>query len=718
MLMWAAAGFLTGVVLGVPVPVVLALPLAVCLAGAAYRVRSRRWWSLLLCLSFLVLGSMRASHAVTAMGNVGRLNGHVVQLTGSVAEEPDIRDTGANYVIAITGMTVAGATRPVTGRVQVHTTRAETLDYGDRVTLSGRLSAPRNDSLVPYRTVLARRGIASVMRFPRILDLGPGGAGLAAFIVRLRQALEAGINTWLPEPEAALLIAITLGARSASLGTVAQSLVATGLIHIIAISGIKVAMVAGTGYALLRRLPSRPVTLLSALLLLAVYVFLTGDTVSGERSAVMWAMVFLAAYLGRGTLAWQSLAMVAGVMVALQPALVWDPAFQMTALGTASIVAFSDRLMQIFGRLPSPFREAFCVTLAAQAGTIPVVAISFHVISAWGPLANALVLPLLPLLIVLGFALGAVSALPEVAAVVSAFAYVLLHILLSAASALAELPGAFPVGTISAPAIAAYYLAGAALSVWTLKKVHWTPVSRRPATGKDLAFGLGLGAAVLTGTLIPASGPRARLQWLGTGEALLLQSGGRVILVDGSPYPFQLLEALGNDLGMRRHIDAVIVTDPRTNVAGLIDVLSHYSVGEVLDVGCEYPSLTYARWRAVLRDRHIPVYALRTGTSLTSGTATITAIGPDAVYPKPQDSIGLLRVSVSGRTALIVGAASRRELTEAVFRPVKLQADVLVADSGPTTPSDFLRYTRPIRSFVLPVKSRSLGPRSDILVSR
>jgi competence protein ComEC len=638
---------------------------------------------------------------------VGRLNGHRVQLTGVIAEEPDLRDTGANYVVAVTADVVGGQTRPLSGKVQIHTSRAVALEYGDAVEVTGRLAAPRNDALLAYRSILARRGIASTMRFPRILDLGNRSSGPAEWIVLLRQRLEGGIDAWLPQPEAALLIAIALGSRSAALGNVVHPLISTGLIHIIAVSGIKVAMVAGTGYELLRRLPGRGLRLASGLTLLAAYVLLTGDTVSGERSAVMWGLVFLAAYLGRGTVALLSLTLVAALMVALQPDVVWDPAFQMTALGTGSIVAFSDRLTQALRAIPSPFRESFCVTLAAQAGTLPVVALSFHVVSIWGPVANALVLPLLPLLIALGFALGALSEVVPLAALVAALSYALLHTALTVASALAQLPGAIPVTTVASPFTAVYYVALAWLSVWALRRAQWAPPGRRPATLHDLTFGVAVGAVVLTGTLLPSSIHATQLHWLGTGEALLLQSRGRTVLIDGSPRPFELLEALGSELGLGRTIDAIIVTDPRANVTGLLDVLSHYTVGEVLDVGCEYPTRTYARWRAALRSRRIPVYALRTGVHLSAGNAQIAAIAPDGVYPQPRDSIGLLRLTVPGKRVLLAGAASERELTEAVFRPVSLGADLLVVDAGTPIPAAFLRHVAPARVVRLAIKSRA-----------
>ena len=104
------------------------------------------------------------------------------------------------------------------------------------------------------------------------------------------------------------------------------------------------------------------------------------------------------------------LALVAAVMLALAPALVDDPGFQLSFVGTAGILLLAAPIAQ---RLPGPrlFAEPFAVTVAAQIATVPVMAGTFGVVALGGPLANALVLPLLPLMIVSGGAGAILSAL-------------------------------------------------------------------------------------------------------------------------------------------------------------------------------------------------------------------------------------------------------------------------------------------------------------------
>lgn len=681
-LLWLSLAFIAGLVGGnaANLPAAPLLVAATAFALGAIRVPSPWRLGPLLAAAALLGVARGAPVAVpSSPGVIQYYTGRDVQVDGIVDAEPDVRDTGIRYVVRVRTVTLGGSARVVSGRVQVQTPRSEEFDYGDELRLTGRLLMPVNTSTLPWRDILAREGIRAEMRYPAALDAGPVSTGILGWIVPLRLRLEQGINAWLPEPEAALLIAITLGAKSASLGDVAPALVSTGLIHIIAISGIKVAMVAGTLYAFFRRLRVRLLTLLVALASLAIYILLTGATASGERSGLMWAMVFAAVYLGRGTVPLVSLGLVAAIMAALDPALPWDIGFQLSTIGTFAIIALGAPLDHLFHRVPAPWREALSTTIAAQIGTVPIVISGFHVVALAGPLANALVLPCLSVLIGLGFLLGAAAGLSVLAAPLGSLAYAILHLLITLATLLARV-GAIP-APAATPAIAIlYYACLGAAALWILRRVDWMPLSHRNMRVREVSLALLAGTSVALTSFGARSASAGGLTWLGTGNAMLLTSGGRVVLIDGGPKPFVLLERLGRILPYRQHtIDVVVDTDPRaSNVTSLLEVLNHYRVLEVLDVGTEYPSLTYARWRAALDSRHIPVYALRTGARVRLGNVTLASLGPNDLYPNPRDCIGLLRVSWRSRSILLIGSASDREQVEAVFRQVNLRSDILL----------------------------------------
>lgn len=682
-LAWLSIAFLCGVWAGLgenvlPPLVALVSGVVVMGFGAAVHGRTR---TLLLILGALSLGLARSPHAAHGYSpdEVGYYNGRDVLVQGAVSAEPDVRDTGANYVVSASSVSLGGRGVPVSGAIRVHTSRAVQLDFGDRVELRGHLASGG--------TVSSSSSAQASMLFPRVLVRAQETGGWRGWLIHARQFLESAMNAWLPEPEAALLIAIVLGAHTASLGDLVPILVSTGLIHVVAISGIKVALVAGTVHQFARRTGRRGMTLGVALVTLLAYVLLTGATASGERSALMWALVFLAVYLGRATVALVSLGCVAALMVALDPTLLTDTAFLMSTAGTLGIVAFAGPLGRRLRLVPSPWRDVLCVSAAAQAATLPIVIFGFHVVSVMSPVANAIVLPFLPALIALGFLLGAVGGLSPVAAPVAAFADVLLRVFITVARDLARLPAVVQLSSLATAWSALYYGLLGLAALWLLRREGWVPIREWTGHGREFAVAAMCGACVLTGwTARPGSGGGPNLQWLGSGEALLVQDRGKVMLIDGSPQPYVLLERLGQELPFAtRIINVVAVTDARAaSLSGLQEVLRHYRVQEVLDVGLQYPSTTYAAWRETLRARRVPDYALRTGASVRLPDGAVTALGPDGPCGNPRDCAGILRVVLGAQSYLLVGAASVREEHEAVFRGVNLRAETVIASTdGP-----------------------------------
>jgi competence protein ComEC len=700
-LAWLAAAFVAGVVLGtgVNLPVVVWAAAALLFVVVAWPIR-RRAALAAVCLAAgaLSLGLARGHTERTPVTahSLAYYNGRTVRVLGVVSQEPDVRDTGVNYVVSATTAGTASHPIAVSGSVLVHLPVSEELQFGDRVELDGRLETPQSQPGFDYRAYLRGRGIGSTMAFVRAADLGPGPSTLGFSVVHARIALERDIDEWLPEPEASLLIAICLGARSATLGSLAPAFISTGLIHIVAISGIKIAMIAGTVFELAALTRRRALRVVVASAVLLSYVALTGFTASGVRSALMWELVFVAFYLGRGTVALVSLGAAAAAMVALEPSLVYDVGFQMSVAGTFAIVAFAPGLSHLARRVPSPFREALAVTLAAQIGTFPVVLHAFGLTSPVGPVANALVLPLLPLSIILGFALCAVASVPAVAQPLADLLDALLRIEIGITQTLARIP-AWHLGVPFGSEFAiGYYVLLAWLSVVVLRRAGWAPISERGSRGRELVVAVVV--ALLASTLAAAAAHGSRptqLQWLGTGEALLLEAPNHAVLIDGSPHAGALLRALGAALPPWLHrIDLIVVTDPRpSNVSGLRAVLRRYTVGEVLDVGVEYPTHTYALWRSDLRSRAVPRSRLATGVHFRVDGVRITAIDPDAACPLPADCAGMLRLTMNGSIVLLAGTSSAREQRETLFRPVDIRAAQVVADTAYPLDGRFLRAT-------------------------
>jgi competence protein ComEC len=139
--------------------------------------------------------------------------------------------------------------------------------YGDLLEVAGRLETPPSFPDFDYRQYLARRGISSIVTYPRVDFVASGqGNDLMEGVHSLRRGLSLSLQGALPEPEASLAQGILLGTRSALPSDLNDALNATGTSHIIALSGYNVMLLAGGVMALRgRQAELRPVLAASAL---------------------------------------------------------------------------------------------------------------------------------------------------------------------------------------------------------------------------------------------------------------------------------------------------------------------------------------------------------------------------------------------------------------------------------------------------------------------
>lgn len=598
---------------------------------------------LLACAVSIGIGGWRFTSTAyhDGPGQVGHYVWHRVQITGIVDGEAQGAGLGENLPLAVEQLSVDGRTVKAGGRILVHYTGPQALEYGDRITVQGLLAPPYNPPGFDYRAYLAGQGIHAVLSFPS-LTLVSHGAGnpVQALAYYLRDLLRRAIFGMLPHDMAALLVGILLGAPTRSLGTLTAPFIRAGLIHVVAISGLKVALVAGTATRFSWGLPARirPVPPLAAV---GLYTLISGATPSGMRAALMWGLALVALSLGRRSDVWVSLSVVAAGMLWWNPLLLHDLGFQLSLAGTAGIVAFTPWFEQLLHWMPALLRESTAVTLAAQVATVPLTMAGFGQISLIGPLANGLLLPLLGPIMALGGLVALIAALlPSLGHLLAYTLYPWLALFSGATVALASLPFAatppLPVpGWLGGAYYGALLVLGRRLAPSTLTHLIGSPLSllvRWPWRVLALA---GLAVAVALAVSRPPAEAMLWLDGVGGDQALLVQTpGDQEMVVDGGQNPTLLQAILGAHLPFwQRALSAVLISQPDSHhVGGLRGLAGAYGIGMVLDPGAVYPSVTYARWWGELRDAGVPVRKARTRMRLDLGGGNwIDVLAPAAV---------------------------------------------------------------------------------------
>ena len=606
---------------------------------------------------------------------------------------------------------------------------------GDRVRLAGPLR-PRPDS--EYGAFLARNGIAGTLRASELALLpaepGPGRALEAA-----RRAVDAALARALPEPAAGLASGILVGLRERVDRDLAADFTATGLSHVLAISGWNIALVGGLAASLLARRPAR-LRLAVVLAVIVGYTLFAGASASVVRAAAMAAVALVARAGGRPGTAAAALGLaVAGIVVAA-PASVLDPGFQLSAAATAGLLAWADPVARRLGRaapwLPTSIVEGLGVSLAAQAATLPIVLLEFGRLAPLSPVLNLAVVPIVPAAMAAGAVaaggglLAGVGAPGGVAAVAGLPATVLLGALATIVGLGADLPLAGLTLETPFDAIAAGLVAGALMApglrrrvsvlvrgrpwarssaIAPARRVGTASLARRddcPARGHARLRGgrdpghrrdsaarparIALGAlAVAAGILVIAAvtRPDGRVHVVvldvGQGDAILVETGrGGRVLVDGGPDPERLLVALdGRIPPWDRRLDVVVVTHPHEDhVGGLPLVLERYAVGRLLETGARGTGPGAMALQAAVAAGAVPTGRLLAGDGFSLDGVRFRALWPDAsaVPAEPTDDGSTLN---NASIVLLGEAAGRRFL---LAGDVEAEAEaVIVARSPP-----------------------------------
>lgn len=599
----------------------------------------------LLVSIFIGTARYQAVQPVLTDASLSRFNDthQAVHLVGVVTAFPDVRDGYSLLDISVESIKFedAGPDTLVTGmvlaRVETGPAVGMVWQYGDRVKLQGVMRTPGENELFSYRDYLEKRGIFSVMSPEKIERLAVGdGNPILARLYTLREQARAVIYQLYPDPEASLLAGILLGLERGIPAEVSRAFQATGTAHIIAISGFNMSLLAGLCTALFAKRLGKGRGALAALLTIGLYTVLVGAQAAVVRAAVMSGLAVFAMQVGRRQAGLNSLALTAALMACIQPFVLWDVGFQLSVSATLGLVLFGESWPRAFqrwlGRWLAPVAakraadvvgEYLLLTLAAQLMTLPVIVFHFRRFSLVSLLANPLVLPVQPMVMILGglSLLGGLVWLPA-GRLLAYAAWPLTAFTIRAVETLSKLPGAeWTLPPISLAWVVVFYslVLGWVLAQRTLRGIG---LKVGPA-----AFLAGIALVTIQVWRIAWAAPDGLLHLTllnvnhngNSGEALLVESpDGRFVLVNGGPSFTRLSDSLGRRLDAAGSgLDWVVVggvEDEELRV--LPEIIERYPPQGIIWGRAENTGWYSRQLQAVLIERDIPLKIPLPGLSL------------------------------------------------------------------------------------------------------
>ena len=648
-----------------------------------------------------------------------------LRVTGVVAGLPQPFERGARFDFDVEQVEPAQAHLPRRIALAWYsgTSREEFQDIafiraGERWRFSVRLRRPHgsaNPHGFDYESWLLQRAIGATGYVrpgdkARLDDLVPRPAYL---IERGREILrERHWDTLAGYPYAGVLVALAIGDQNAIDARLWQLFARTGVSHLMSISGLHVTMVASLFAALVhwlwRRslaltlaLPARKTSALAGFLAALGYCLIAGFAVPAQRTLYMVGVVALALWANRISSVSRVLCLALLLVLLLDPWAVLAPGFWLS-FGAVAVILYvaTGRLRQEHGlvsgnRLLQWGRIQWAITLALA----PLLLVWFQQMSLVSPLANAVAIPLVSLLVTPLALAGSVLPLD--------FILDLAHAAMAGQIWFLEWCAGLPAAVWQQHAPAAWTV------VLALAGCVWMLLPRGVP-----ARWLGLPLMLPMFTVVPP-GPAAGGLWLtvldvGQGLAIFAQTERHALLYDAGPaYSAEADSGSRVILPFLRasgvaRLDAMVIShDDNDHAGGAASVLSG------LPVGVLYSSLseTHAAWRAATGYR-LPCSAGQVwdwdGVRFETlhPTAGSYAIG----MIKPNDRSCVLKLTTAHGAVLLTGdieARSEEELLERARE--QLRADVLVVPhhgSRTSSTDEFVAAVQP-RWAVLPVGYRN-----------
>jgi competence protein ComEC len=567
---------------------------------------------------------------------------------------------------------------------------------GALVELRVRVRAPRPaEDGFDERGWLARHGIHAVLRGREHWRVVGRRGGLAGLGDRLRAHLERSIAPGLHGERKAVIAGIVLGADEGLSEQLRDEFRASGLYHLLAVSGQNVLFIAlGVGgLAWLLGVPRLALELV-VVTAIAGYVLAVGWQPSVVRAGVAGVLASLAWLASRPRERWHALAIGACVLLAWTPSTLHEPGFQLSFAAVAAIFVVAPRVRSWLEGYPVPgaARDVVAVSVACAIATAPIVWLHFGSVPLYAVPANVLGWPAAAPLLILG--LGAAAIEPVVPSAAVAIAWLngwLAAYLAWCAHAIAGLPLA-EVGSVRAVAL----LAVAGIGIVLFARLR----ARQRVAALALAGGVALlSLGFLLGRPEPLPLPvglRVVVLDVGQGDAVLLQVPEGNVLIDQGPPEGKVARQL-RTLGVRR-LAALVLTHPqRDHVGGAADVVRRLHVETVLDPALLSDSEDERLALAEARERRVPVVIARAGAVYRIGALTMRVLWPTERGPPGADpnDFAIVLLASYGDTDVLLPADAESNVTARLRLPAVEVLKVAHHGSADDGLAEQLRVLRP-----------------------
>lgn len=612
--------------------------------------------------------------------------------------------------------------------------------YGDILRIKGKISPPYlqgNFGEFDYRLYLAQRRIFTVVNVwqeQKISKIGTENINqLFSISVKIRDRLKKITNQLINSPYNSLLIGILLGERNGLSPEVKDTFIESGIMHILAVSGLHVGIIVAA-LSLLFKFLSLPRPLKAVLLLLSLifYSSLSGFRPSVLRAALMFSLLVIGNLLNRQRNIYLSLFFSAWLILLFNPLLIYDAGFLLSFTVTFFILYFPPILQEVLSRINPLIRNPLSLSIAAWIGIFPLSAYYFYKISLIGIIANLFIIPLVGIAVVTGlliFVIGLIY-LPLASLLANIESYILMSINLLAQK-FSSLPFAYL--HIQQPSILIIFLFY--LLIFYIIEIAYPRMCSLHIKNRNILVILLITLVIV---FVQLSYPSKDLQVsfinVGEGDCILVETPqGKNILIDGGGTPFSDFD-VGNKIvvpylqrkGINR-INLMILTHPDLDhLEGLIAVAKELKIDAFLDNGAGGNLPEYRELIGLVKEKNIPYYQLTAGDQIIlNKDLEMLILNPaynSYFYDKSDlnNSSIVIKLFYKNAKFFFTGDIEEEAEKEMLSSPYNLESDILkIAHHGSisSTSPEFLERVNP-KIAIISAGSSNFNHPNPIVIQR
>lgn len=499
---------------------------------------------------------------------------------------------------------------------------------GDIITTRGNiepLSFPRNPGAFNERSYLLIRGISAKLKADTF-DLDKEAAK-APITRRIRNYYGDMFERVMPQNEAQIMKAMLLGDKGLLSPAIKELYKGVGIAHVLAISGLHISVIAGVLWWILKKIGlGKSFQSIFVMIMLWGYAGLTGFSVSITRSVTMMSIIIIGNLIDEKADLVTSWSFAALVLLLYNNLYLWDIGFQLSFGAVGSLIFLTPFFRRVFA-IPEKIRNYIAPVVAVTLGTTPLIAYYYYVITPVGIMMNLLLIPLVTLVVMIGFLAMLMAPISMVfAKAVIGSAYYLLKVIETSSKIALKMPfSTLVVGRPDLVELTVYFLFIASI-LWYL---NLTLEQRKNTRIYMVGFNILLLAFICVKRVAPGDLVVTFLD-VGQGDAVIITTPShKTFMIDGGDVGNgKVIEQFLKYNGIRKVDGAILSHAHSDHMEGIGELSLSYPVGQLFLSEIPLKDTHFKAFYDIILGLDIPVHKMRAEDFIKDKDISVECIYP------------------------------------------------------------------------------------------